>query len=176
MKQCDVVKARDLASQYLEQRPQLNASGVVILFEGQAVGWMNVLRDPSHWEPGCLAVDGAGAVYKAVGGNVRDGAKSWQLVSNLSMTPDVRNQKKTNMRLRFKQACEAWSTGDYELAAYRVSQVSDMAASYMRTDSHLYWYGIRLIISWGEFTLQDDTRDFDAWAVGQACIALRAAA
>src|SRR5690554_7767331 len=40
----------------------------------------------------------------------------------LAMTPDVRNQKKTNMRLRFQQACEAWSTGDYELAAYRASR------------------------------------------------------
>ncbi|WP_226597887.1 hypothetical protein [Marinobacter nauticus] len=92
------------------------------------------------------------------------------------MTPDVRNQKKTNMRLRFQQACEAWGTGDYELAAYRASQVSDMAASYMGIDSDLYWYGIRLSIAWGEFMLQDDTRDFNTWAVGQACTALRAAA
>ena len=92
------------------------------------------------------------------------------------MTPDVRNQKKTNMRLRFQQACEAWSTGDYELAAYRASQVSDMAASYIGVDSDLHSYGLRLTIAWAEFFIQDDTRDFNTWAVGQACTALRAAA
>lgn len=92
------------------------------------------------------------------------------------MTPDVRNQKKAHMRHRFQQACEAWSAGDYELAAYRARQVSDIAAFYMGYDSDLYWYGIRLSIVWGEFMLQDDTRDFNTWAVGQACTALRAAA
>jgi|TARA_B100000749_G_C18444564_1_gene473682 hypothetical protein len=35
------------------------------------------------------------------------------------MTPDVRNQKKTIMRLRFQQACEVHEAGDYELAALR---------------------------------------------------------
>ena len=92
------------------------------------------------------------------------------------MTPDVRNQKKTNMRLRFQQACEAHEAGDYELAALRISQIHQMVSSYMGVDSDLYWYGIRLSIAWGEFMLQDDTRDFNTWAVGQACTALRAAA
>jgi len=30
----------------------------------------------------------------------------------LAMTPDVRNQKKATMPLRFQQACGAWSAGD----------------------------------------------------------------
>lgn len=92
------------------------------------------------------------------------------------MTPDIRNQKKTIMRLRFQQACEAYEAGDYELAVFRASQASTIGAAYMGIDSDLYWYGIRLSIAWGEFMLQDDTRDFNTWAVGQACTALRAAA
>ena len=92
------------------------------------------------------------------------------------MTPDVRNQKKTIMRLRFQQACEAHQDGQYEEAAQRISQIHQMVSSYMGVDSDLYWFGLNLTITWGEFFLQDDTRDFNAWAVGQACTALRAAA
>jgi len=92
------------------------------------------------------------------------------------MTPDVRNQKQTIMRLRFQQACEARQAGDYELAALRISHIHQMVSSYMGVDSDLYWFGLRLTILWGEFFLQDETRDFNAWAVGQACQALRAAA
>ncbi|TVT32206.1 MULTISPECIES: hypothetical protein [Marinobacter] len=92
------------------------------------------------------------------------------------MTLDVRNQKKTIMRLRFQQACEAHEAGDYELAALRISQISQMSASYIGVDSDLHSYGLRLTIAWAEFFIQDDTRDFNTWAVGQACTALRAAA
>lgn len=92
------------------------------------------------------------------------------------MTPDVRNQKKTIMRLQFQQACEAHEAGDYKLAGLRISQIHQMVSSYVRVDSDLYWYGLNLTITWAEFFLQDDTRDFNAWAVGQACTALRAAA
>lgn len=92
------------------------------------------------------------------------------------MTPDLRNQKQTIMRLRFQQACEAHQDGDYETAAMRITQIHQMVSAYMGIDSDLYWYGLRLTILWGAFFLQDDTRDFKAWAVGQACIALRAAA
>lgn len=92
------------------------------------------------------------------------------------MTPDVRNQEKNHLRQRFQQACDAWSVGDYELAIDHASQVSEMTRSYRGIDSDLFWYGIRLSNVWSEFLLQDDTRDFNTWAVGQACNALRAAA
>jgi hypothetical protein len=92
------------------------------------------------------------------------------------MTPDVRNQKKTIMRLRFQQACEAHQDGHYEEAAQRISQIHQMVSFYIGVDSDLYWFGLNLTITWAEFFLQDETRDFNAWAVGQACTALRAAA
>ncbi|WP_029654860.1 hypothetical protein [Marinobacter daepoensis] len=92
------------------------------------------------------------------------------------MTPAVHNQKQTHLRQRFQQACDAWSVGDYELAIDRASQVSEMTRRYRSIDSDLFWYGIRLSNVWSEFLLQEDTRDFNTWAVGQACNALRAAA
>lgn len=53
------------------------------------------------------------------------------------MTPDVRNQKKTIMRLRFQQACEAHQEGNYEEAAQRISQIHQMVSSNMGVDSDL---------------------------------------
>lgn len=70
------------------------------------------------------------------------------------MSPDVRNQKKTNMRLRFQQACEAHEAGDYPLAAQRISQISQMSASHIGVDSDLYSYGLRLTIAWAEFFIR----------------------
>lgn len=53
-------------------------AGVVIVSEGLAQGWVNELRNPEHWQPGCVAVDESGLTWKAVGGNAQDGAVSWR--------------------------------------------------------------------------------------------------
>ncbi|MDO8706027.1 MAG: hypothetical protein Q7J84_13880 [Sulfuricaulis sp.] len=52
--------------------------GVVVLYGGDVAGWMNELRNPDHFEPGCVTVDACGNEYEAVGGNSRDGANAWQ--------------------------------------------------------------------------------------------------
>jgi len=36
------------------ERPDLKG-GVVVIFGNEVAGWMNELRDPQHWEPGCVA-------------------------------------------------------------------------------------------------------------------------
>lgn len=53
--------------------------GVVLVWDGQAYGWKNELRDPQHERPGALAVGSDGRVWLAYGGNDQDGAKSWEL-------------------------------------------------------------------------------------------------
>lgn len=53
-------------------------AGVVIVSEGKAQGWVNELRNPEHWQPGCVAVDESGLTWTAVGGNAQDGAVSWR--------------------------------------------------------------------------------------------------
>lgn len=43
------------------QRNQEHAdSGVVLIWDGEAYGWKNVLRDPQHERPGAIAVDAEG--------------------------------------------------------------------------------------------------------------------
>lgn len=50
--------------------------GVVVIYKGEAVGWMNELRDPQEWKPGCFAVDEQGNIFRAIGGD-EDSAKEW---------------------------------------------------------------------------------------------------
>lgn len=51
--------------------------GVVVLFDDDAQGWVDELRNPEHWRPGCVAVDENGCSWTAVGGNDEDGASQW---------------------------------------------------------------------------------------------------
>ncbi|MFP3979478.1 hypothetical protein [Marinobacter sp. KMM 10035] len=68
-----------LATDYMADRPRLRG-GVVIVFKGQCSGWMNELRNPERWEPGCFAIDSRGNQYLAIGGDSQNGATSWNLV------------------------------------------------------------------------------------------------
>ncbi|WP_051958119.1 hypothetical protein [Desulfobacter vibrioformis] len=84
------------------------AGGVFIFFDDEYQGWMNELRDPQKWVPGCVAVsDDSGRIWKAVGGNNEDGAETWQEVKSCfqrggvrpgagrkPMNPELKKQKK----------------------------------------------------------------------------------
>lgn len=52
-------------------------SGAIVIFKGRFAGWMNELRSPDHWEPGCVAVLPDGSAHLAEGGNAYDGAARW---------------------------------------------------------------------------------------------------
>ena len=52
-------------------------TGVVVVYDNQVAGWMNELRDPSHWQPGCVAIDENRKIYLATGGDDQNGAKLW---------------------------------------------------------------------------------------------------
>jgi hypothetical protein len=54
--------------------------GVVLVWEGGVYGWKNELRDPESERPGAYAVDKAGLVFKAEGGDDYNGAKAWVAV------------------------------------------------------------------------------------------------
>ncbi|EOB1140056.1 hypothetical protein ACIQHW_004205 [Escherichia coli] len=49
----------------------------MLIWDGEAYGWKNVLRDPLHERPGAIAVDAEGNMFIAEGGNDYDGAKCW---------------------------------------------------------------------------------------------------
>jgi hypothetical protein len=77
-----------LATGYMADRPHLRG-GVVIVFKGQCSGWMNELRNPDYWEPGCFAVDRRGNQYLAIGGDFQYGATSWNLVYRAAQVQEV---------------------------------------------------------------------------------------
>ena len=67
---------RGAAKQWRERNPDYQG-GVVLVWQGQAYGWKNSLRDAFQERPGAFAVDEAGQVSKAEGGNDYDGAERW---------------------------------------------------------------------------------------------------
>lgn len=66
-----------IAHRWREREGYVGRGGVVVVFAGQAAGWMNELRDPQNWEPGCIAVDEAGNTWTATGGEPQNGATRW---------------------------------------------------------------------------------------------------
>lgn len=59
-----------------KQRGKL-PTGAVVMYGNKFSGWMDRLRDPNHWMPGCVAVLDDGSAYVARGGNDYDGAQEW---------------------------------------------------------------------------------------------------
>lgn len=55
----------------------IGKGGVIVIFDGLAQGWVNELRNPETWRPGCIAVDETGHSWIAVGGNDQGGASKW---------------------------------------------------------------------------------------------------
>lgn len=59
---------------------QEHPGGVVLVWEGEVYGWKSELCDPESERPGAYAVDKAGVVFKAEGGDDYKGAKAWVAV------------------------------------------------------------------------------------------------
>lgn len=74
-------KANQLARQFRQEHGSEYEGGLVIVFKDQVGGWMNELRDPQTWEPGCIAVDLEGNQWVATGGNAYDGATHWEALA-----------------------------------------------------------------------------------------------
>ena len=51
--------------------------GYVLLLRGEVCGWKQTLDFPEGWEPGTVAIDEAGRIWIAAGGNAYDGAERW---------------------------------------------------------------------------------------------------
>jgi hypothetical protein len=45
--------------------------------QGEVQGWVNQLRNPEHWQPGCIAVDERDRMWTTIAGSERDGALMW---------------------------------------------------------------------------------------------------
>jgi hypothetical protein len=67
-----------IAQRWRKNNGYADKGGVVITYKRVVQAWVNELRDPQHWQPGCLATDTTGNQWQAVGGNAYDGAAEWQ--------------------------------------------------------------------------------------------------
>lgn len=67
----------DEARRYREQEALVGKGGVVVFFQGKVQGWVNQLRNPEHWQPGCIAVDEQGRMWTTIAGSERNGALMW---------------------------------------------------------------------------------------------------
>lgn len=76
----EVETIRAAAAAWRSARPEY-AGGVVLVWQGQGYGWKNHLRDAAHERPGAYAVDDAGHVFVAEGGDYQNGAKCWVVVA-----------------------------------------------------------------------------------------------
>jgi hypothetical protein len=74
----------DAARCWREQNQYVGRGGVVVLYEGKVQGWVNMLRNPGNWRPGCIAVDEDGQCWTARASNDRDGALIWISIRSIA--------------------------------------------------------------------------------------------
>lgn len=79
MKVAQLKDLQAVAAQW-RSRNQERSGGVVLIWQGAVYGWKNCLRDAIHERPGAHAVDDAGHVFIAEGGDDDNGAKRWVVV------------------------------------------------------------------------------------------------
>lgn len=70
---------KSLAEEYRRNVRHNLKGGVVVIHRQHVAGWMNELRDPQHWKPGCFAVNEDGRIWMTIGGSQDEGSESWQL-------------------------------------------------------------------------------------------------
>ncbi len=66
-----------IAREYRREWGKSKAGGFVVFFGREPQGWIDQLRNPEHWRPGCVAIDDEGKRWIAMGGNNYDGASEW---------------------------------------------------------------------------------------------------
>ena len=71
---------QQIAQAWREEHNYIDRGGVVVIYEGEVCGWVDELRDPQSWTPGCVAVEENGDCYEAIGGDDFGGADAWVLV------------------------------------------------------------------------------------------------
>lgn len=77
------MNTQDLAAQYrASNKGDESTEGYVLIYLGRAFGWKRALTEPGTVCPGVLAVDVAGQVFEAQGGNDYDGALRWTVAQD----------------------------------------------------------------------------------------------
>ena len=67
----------EMVHRWREENRYIGRDGVIVLFDGKVQSWVNELRNPEHWQPGCVAIDEQGRSWTTIAGNESDGALMW---------------------------------------------------------------------------------------------------
>ena len=67
----------EIARTWREEEGYTGRGGVIVIHDGIVNSWVDKLRNPEHWVPGCVAVDEAGKSWVTIAGSDRDGALMW---------------------------------------------------------------------------------------------------
>lgn len=81
------------AHRWRQENGYVGRGGVVVLFRGEVQSWVNALRNPEHWQPGCVAVDETGSQWMTVAGTANDGALMWLPVEQIPDNVQSRSGK-----------------------------------------------------------------------------------
>lgn len=72
----------ELAKKWRAEHGYTGKGGVIVICDGVVNSWVNELRDPEHWVPGCVAVDESGNQWISAGGNSQKGSERWESITS----------------------------------------------------------------------------------------------
>lgn len=73
----------NLAEKWRAEKGYIGKGGVIVIHDGIVNSWVNELRDPEHWAPGCIAIDEEGNQWIATGGDRQSGSERWEPVQHI---------------------------------------------------------------------------------------------
>jgi hypothetical protein len=73
----NLMREQKTAMTWRENNGYVGRGGVVVLFQGVVQSWVNQLRNPEHWQPGCIAFDEEGRSWTTIAGTEQNGALMW---------------------------------------------------------------------------------------------------
>lgn len=80
-----LAKIRKMAADYRAahyENGEPKNGGVIVVFQNETQGWVNELRNPESWTPGCVAVEEDGTCHIATGGDAYNGAECWTPIND----------------------------------------------------------------------------------------------
>jgi hypothetical protein len=102
----DFAYIKTTAAQWRQDNGYVDKGGVIVIYRDEVQGWVNELRDPSSWQPGCIATDSDGNQWQASGGNDQDGAAEWRPIGTMDKE-QVYDEKISPLVKHIIAVCEA---------------------------------------------------------------------
>lgn len=122
----------DIAAKFRDDHGYSGRGGVVVVFLGEACGWVDKLRNPEHWLVGAIAVDEEGNKWRAVGRTSSDdSASAWELIRPVRGRPPTGQAKDGAARQRAYRERKA-AEGKTSLTFMVDAEVADALALYVQ--------------------------------------------